>query len=546
MFGDDLLVAPVTTKADSTGLASVNVWLPEGDWFEWSSGTTLRGDTALTRKFTMEEIPVYARAGSVIPMFPQVDRLGSVPDTLVLSVVPGPAGGGRLYEDDGTTDAYRGDGFAVTRFMKETPAPGTVRVTIDARDGTFDGMKRSRAYVVEFPSTLPPSSVRVNGTNYQAGGPPGPRRWVYDASKLGASVFTPPLDCGSKVVVEVTWTGAGGDGTSLLSGVAGLIARLPVVANIMKDEVNLRDQIANAPATVLAAASIGTMIAYQPDRTAEIVRGFRADLPDLIADVVGYPGGSAAALSPIVALLSADSLVTDSPVIAVDSAESNLPVKVTMSSSIPGASIRYTLDGSQPDDSSKEYAGPFTLGRTAEIRARTFAPGLVPGFASTAAFRLAFAKSVSYAAPNDPRYDGGGPNALVDGRFGGADNFRKQWVGFQGEDLVATVELDAPRDVSAVAVRCLQSQRNWIFLPVEVTIETSRDGSAWQAAGKLDVRAESLAESPMPGVRTLGAAVKQPGVRYVRITAKSPGDLPSWHPSAGKKAWLFADEIVLE
>jgi hypothetical protein len=50
----------------------------------------------------------------------------------------------------------------------------------------------------------------------------------------------------------------------------------------------------------------------------------------------------------------------------------------------------------------------------------------------------------------------------------------------------------------------------------------------------------------MPGVRTLGAAVKQPGVRYVRITAKSPGDLPSWHPSAGKKAWLFADEIVLE
>jgi hexosaminidase len=318
------------------------------------------------------------------------------------------------------------------------------------------------------------------------------------------------------------------------------------VANIMKDEVNLRDQIANAPASVLGAASLATMIAYEPDRTADLVRAFRADLPRLVADVVGYPGGNPAALAPIVWLLGAAGLVTDAPTISVSAAESGRPVTVTMSSVLPGARVRYTLDGSTPDDSSAEYAGPFTLGRTAEIRARSFAPDLVTGFGSGAMFRLTFAKSVSYAVPNNPKYDGGGPMALADGRFGDADNFRKGWVGFQGDDLSATVELDTTRDLRWIGLRCLESQRNWIFLPGEVTIEVSRDGRAWQTAARLDTRSESLTLAPAPAVRTLGAGVKTSGTRFVRITAKNPGTLPDWHPSAGEKSWVFADEIIVE
>jgi hypothetical protein len=119
-------------------------------------------------------------------------------------------------------------------------------------------------------------------------------------------------------------------------------------------------------------------------------------------------------------------------------------------------------------------------------------------------------------------------------------------VGFQRDDLSATVELDTPRDLRWIALRCLQSQRNWIFLPGEVTLEVSRDGKAWQAAGKLDLREESLTLAPAPGVRTLGAQVRTSGTRFVRITARNPGALPAWHPSAGEKSWVFADEIIVE
>lgn len=551
MFGDDLLVAPVTSKADSSsGLAAVGVWLPPGGWFEWPSGTLLEGGRTVTRRFAVEEIPVYVRAGAVVPMYPQVRRLDAVPDTVVLFVAPGggpPAGpAGTLYEDDGATNAYRGGAFAVTTFAREAPAPGRLRITVSPREGTFEGMSRTRAYVVELPSRLPPASVTVNGKEYPRADEPRPGSWRYDAPLVGPTVTTPLLDCAAEAVVEFSWTGPEGDGTGLLSGIAGQVARLPKAASILKDEVNLRDQIANAPASMLAAASLATNIAYSPERCAELVREFRAGLPRLVADVVGYPGGDPAALSPIIPLLSADDLVTDSPTIVLPAAESDRPVTVTMHSTSPGAAIRYTLDGSAVTDSSAAYGGPFVLGRTAEIRARSFAPGLVAGFGSRAAFRMAFARSVSYAVPNSPRYDGGGAAALIDGRFGDPDDFRTGWVGFQGDDLSATLDLGSPRDVSWVAIRCLRNQRNWILLPAGISIEVSRDGRRFEPAGSVDCRSESLSPDAVTGVRTLGAGIAGKGVRYVRITAKNPVTLPDWHPSAGQKAWIFADEIVLE
>lgn len=70
MFGSELLVAPILTKGDAGGLASVKVWLPEGKWTDIITGEKLSGGThTVTRD--MSRIPVFAKEGAILPLLPE-------------------------------------------------------------------------------------------------------------------------------------------------------------------------------------------------------------------------------------------------------------------------------------------------------------------------------------------------------------------------------------------------------------------------------------------------------------------------------------------
>ena len=66
-----MIAAPVTAPADKvTGLASEQVWLPKGDWIEWPTGKHFTGPVTVERSFSIDQIPVYLRAGAIVPMQP--------------------------------------------------------------------------------------------------------------------------------------------------------------------------------------------------------------------------------------------------------------------------------------------------------------------------------------------------------------------------------------------------------------------------------------------------------------------------------------------
>ena len=66
LFGDDILVAPVTAPGKE-GYATVQVWLPEGKWYEWQTGTMLDGGRTVERTFALDEYPVYVRRAPSCP-----------------------------------------------------------------------------------------------------------------------------------------------------------------------------------------------------------------------------------------------------------------------------------------------------------------------------------------------------------------------------------------------------------------------------------------------------------------------------------------------
>merc|ERR1711871_360590 len=97
LFGPSLLVAPVATPAEADGYARKDIWLPPGQWVEWTHGraaTLKAGKDGLhlaAQKYSNVEIPIFARAGAVIPLRGELES-SSWPDPLILDAVRGVEG----------------------------------------------------------------------------------------------------------------------------------------------------------------------------------------------------------------------------------------------------------------------------------------------------------------------------------------------------------------------------------------------------------------------------------------------------------------------
>ena len=156
-----------------------------------------------------------------------------------------------------------------------------------------------------------------------------------------------------------------------------------------------------------------------------------------------------------------------------------------MSHPIEGTSIYYTLDGSEPNENSLVYSEPLVLKQTTQIRAAALQDGRWSK-AVDAEFHLIDAKrAVKLEHPFSDQYEAGGLKALIDHQRGG-DNFRTGvWQGYQGVDLVATVDLGAKQKVNRLAGSFLQDQGSWIFMPSTVEFFVSDDGKQFRSVGKV-------------------------------------------------------------
>jgi alpha-glucosidase len=126
LLGDALLAAPI----GHPGQRSRRVYLPGGVWYDFWTGEPLSGDVEADAP--LELMPLYVRAGSVLPMGPVMQSTDEwPPKALKLHVYPGD-GESWLYEDDGRSLAYQRGEFRVTRFVCETSSDGlTVRCEVE-------------------------------------------------------------------------------------------------------------------------------------------------------------------------------------------------------------------------------------------------------------------------------------------------------------------------------------------------------------------------------------------------------------------------------
>jgi alpha-D-xyloside xylohydrolase len=141
LFGKAFLVAPVTEP----GITEWNVYLPESaDWFDFRTGERFKGGQTINTDAPPDEIPLYVKAGSIVPMGKLIQYAGQKPaDTLEVRIYPGADGSFELYEDEGDNYNYEKGLYTSIPFIWDDSKKS---LTIGDCGGSFPGMLKERIF----------------------------------------------------------------------------------------------------------------------------------------------------------------------------------------------------------------------------------------------------------------------------------------------------------------------------------------------------------------------------------------------------------------
>ncbi len=279
LFGDQMLISPIVTPGDkASGLATEKVWLPEGEWIEWPTGKHFTGPTSADRSFSIEQTPVYLKAGAIVPMQPEMSYTGEKPvDPLIVNVWPldpGTASSYTLYEDNGVAEEYQHGVFTHTP-IKAAQTGDTLRVEIGPVEGSFTGMLKDRGYTLKLPADWPPASVTVNGVAVKQAGPTGKGGWSFDGNSLTTIIPVERLSTSSKVTIEVRRAAGLIARRNELDGFNGAMARLRETYNAL----NTTSPVAAPPDLLIDAMQTGDRIGYHPETAQKEIAHFHEVMP---------------------------------------------------------------------------------------------------------------------------------------------------------------------------------------------------------------------------------------------------------------------------
>ena len=286
LFGDQMLVAPVVAPADKvSGLATESVWLPQGEWIEWPTGKHFTGPVTVDRNFSIDQIPVYVKAGAIVPMEPPMLYTGQKPvDPLIVNIwplKPGSSSSYAVYEDSGVSVEYQHGVF--TRMpIKATQTGDSLKVEIGPVQGSFPGMLARRAYELRLPADWPPASVTVNDAAVKFAASSSIKNgWSFEGNTLTTVIPVPSTVVATKVTIEVRRAPGMTARRGELDGFAGEMTRLRGVYDAMGET----EPAGDPTDTVVDALQSGDRLGYDPGNAAAEIAHFHEVLPKAKASV---------------------------------------------------------------------------------------------------------------------------------------------------------------------------------------------------------------------------------------------------------------------
>ena len=218
-------------------------------------------------------------------------------------------------------------------------------------------------------------------------------------------------------------------------------------------------------------------------------------------------------------------------------------INFKLASDTKNVTFFYTLDGSIPDGNSLRYTGDILLNKTTTVTAIAISANGKKSIPIKANYNKA-KYSIKLKTIYSPKYTGGGNYALVDGVFGSTNFNDGRWQGYHGSDINIIIDLGEVKRIKNITARFLHNINAYIFLPKDVEFSVSNDGDNFVMMNKL------INDTPQNDnnlfIKTFEYKPENISGRFIHFKAANIGTCPPWHPGAGDKAWLFADEITVE
>ncbi|MDZ7340104.1 MAG: glycoside hydrolase family 31 protein [candidate division KSB1 bacterium] len=284
LFGKDMLIAPITAPLSSDSmLVTKSIWLPPGEWIEWFTGERLTGPRRYRRQFALDEIPIYVKAGAIIPLQTcKKAAIETMVDPLVITIFSGQSGFTRIYEDEGNTLGYKNDICTWTPIRFSWPQPELLRLEILPVEGQFPNMPSQRSYEIRIPGVLPPTAIICNGQpiGYD-GNESAANGWRYDGNKLQLHIFLPPLRVAEKAAIEITFAAVTPEQAKLIRGVPGKLARLrrimPLLNSLWPQEWS--------PDILIEATQTGNRISIHPEQALTELQHLQEIMPEVVKQI---------------------------------------------------------------------------------------------------------------------------------------------------------------------------------------------------------------------------------------------------------------------
>lgn len=268
MFGDMMLVSPITSPM-SGKYSFQKSWLPEGSWYEMSSGTTLDGGKIVERSYAIDEYPIFVKSGAILPFYnDKVENLQQNDEDIVVAVFGG-KGSFEMYEDNGDDQKYATE-FATTTLTNDYDGEKQI-VTISPRRGSYKDMPANRHFYVKLFNCYRPTSVTVNGKKVECG---------YCGDDFAAIIDIPETDCSVEKRIEITYP-ATAPSLQGLKGVAHRIGKEMEALKYRKEWI-----VFKAPFAILGSVCEAMYYATaekQPQIVEEFINSYTR-LPELLEE----------------------------------------------------------------------------------------------------------------------------------------------------------------------------------------------------------------------------------------------------------------------
>jgi predicted alpha-1,2-mannosidase len=191
----------------------------------------------------------------------------------------------------------------------------------------------------------------------------------------------------------------------------------------------------------------------------------------------------------------------------------------------------------------KVYTRPFVIKESGTLYFYAEKNGKFSGNVEQPFYKIRDDKNIKVLSKVNPMYTAGGEEALIDGIIGSTNWRAGEWQSYYGNDFEAIIDLKKERAVQQVQAWFLQDIRSWIWMPVEMQIETSIDGKNFSLIKTVPNSINEKDENT--NVYSIQAGFEHLKTRYIKIRAKNFGTIPNWHLGAGNQAHLFISEIAI-